>query len=107
MAGVQRSLNPLEVAMRKPTALVAIAVVLFVLAWCAFPEFRPHAAGQVRVEIPNAAKAVQKWEYETFSALKDQPTETELSQFGKEGWELCQVIPREPHSLLIFKRPLK
>jgi hypothetical protein len=93
--------------MRKPTALVGVAV-LFAIAWYAFPEHVPDAVGQVRVEIPNAAaKADQKWEYETFSALKNQLTGREFSLMGKEGWEFCQAIPGDPHTVVVFKRPLK
>jgi hypothetical protein len=97
--------------MRKSIALVVVAV-LFLLAWYAFPEHRPYAAGQVRVEIPNAAKAeAQKWEY---LVVHQEPRqliavggEKGLNAYGMDGWELCQAITSESTTTVILKRPLK
>jgi hypothetical protein len=98
--------------MRKSTGLVAV-VVLFAFAWFAVPGHRPHAAGQVRVEIPNAAgKADQKWEYVTFSVSAGDIAgggQHNLATHGKQGWELCATVPYadEKQTFLIMKRPLK
>jgi hypothetical protein len=109
---VQLPLYSLEVAMRKSIALIVVAI-LFVLAWFVFPEYRPYAAGQVRVEIPNAAKAeIPKWEYEAIEFASFDvagPGKRELNQRGKQGWELCGTTsyPPQNNTVLILKRPLK
>jgi hypothetical protein len=97
--------------MRKSTALVAVTA-LFVLAWFAFPERRPYAAGQVRVEIPNAAAPAfgQKWEYATIIVDSNAIAvagQQHLNAHGKQGWELCEAVSHETQTSLVMKRPLK
>lgn len=98
--------------MRKSAALAAVAV-FSVLAWIALAEYGRYAAGQVRVEIPNVAKAeVQKWEYDTMEFASFDvagPGKRELNQRGKQGWELCGMVSYAPqnNTVLILKRPLK
>jgi hypothetical protein len=96
--------------MRKSTALVVVALVLF--AWFALPQYRPDAAGQVRVEIPNAAAPGigQKWEYETIivdTGGLPNAGQQQLREHGKHGWELCEAVSHEIQTFLIMKRPMK
>ncbi len=92
--------------MRKSTALVAV-VALLVLAWF------QYVAGQVRVEIPNAAApgVGQKWEYTTIivdtRGMADAVQQQQLAAHGKQGWELCEAVSHETQTFLILKRPMK
>jgi len=98
--------------MHRSTA-VAVVAVFFVLAWFAFPNYRPDAAGQVRVEIPNAAKAeTQKWQYDVIAIGTTDVVgggKNELNRRGKDGWELCGISldPQFKQAFLILKRPLQ
>lgn len=82
------------------------------LAWFAFPEYLPYAAGQVRVEIPNAAApgVGQKWEYTTIIINSDDIAtagQQHLNEHGKQGWELCETVRQQQQTFLIVKRQLK
>src|SRR5688500_385056 len=100
---------PLEVAMRKPTTLVAVAV-LVALAWITILANRQSIAQ--RAELKQQAAGAQNWEYETIeltSLTIAYDGKRELNRKGKEGWELCGTASYAPqnNTVLILKRPMK
>jgi hypothetical protein len=94
------SLNPLEVAMRKSTAIVAVALLF---AMFAFQQDRPRAAQK-------AAGVVQRWEYDVISIGTTDVVgggKHELNRKGKDGWELCgaSLDTQFKQAYFIPKRP--
>lgn len=85
-----------------------LIIILLVILVIGFGVFSAYAAAVVGNQL--IAK-VQKWEY-MIASPNDLVFETELSKFGKEGWEL--VSARRATSgaggsasyEMIFKRPL-
>jgi hypothetical protein len=99
----------MEVAMRKPIALIAVALAV-VLAVIALLENRQSAAQTT--SMPNAFQdvpRVQKWEYKTIrpdlTTEMEPGARSELNQLGAEGWELCESVRTDGMPFLIFKRP--
>ena len=95
--------------MRKPIALVAVALVA-ILAVIALLENRQSAAQQT--SMPNSLQdvpKVQKWAYKTIRpdlTMEMEPgARSELNALGEEGWELCESVRTDGLPFLIFKRP--
>ena len=46
-----------------------------------------------------------KWEYAVASKPQDPYLETQLNNYGDEGWELAAVITNDSFNQFLFKRP--
>jgi hypothetical protein len=82
--------------MRKSTFVLAV-LLLAAIAWIGLQGNSPRAA--------DAAKpAAQKFEY---MQTDWQDAEKELNNLGRNGWEVCGVIPNQIQwqSVVIYKRP--
>lgn len=53
---------------------------------------------------PLAAPSYQKWEYNVRCPAAGQPTITEVSNLGEQGWELCGIYAPNGSTEFIYKR---
>jgi hypothetical protein len=113
----------LEIAMSKPTALAAVAV-LVALGMFASREARtpaqdvPSAAlleEEALIALPRSDRAqlaVQKWEYKTIrhdltTETRGDDAQSKLNALGEDGWELCATVRTDGLPFLLLKRPAK